>query len=122
MPDLTEHVTWWCMTNESYGPVSVESSSEEGKFYAVSWGPLYSASDSVFGPKCTCPGFLFRKKCKHTVIQLSTAHPWQSRGQGGKRCGWNATLEIVSIENPAEGVWPLCPECNGPARPVRIAT
>ena len=113
MPDLTEHVTWWCMTNESFGPVSVESSSTEGKFYTVSWGPSYS-SESQFGPKCTCPGFLFRKKCKH-------ADKVSSRDSGGKRCGWNATLEVVSIECESNDE-PRCPDCKGPARPVRIAT
>lgn len=98
MPDLTRHATQTCATNTNW-VAEVEGS--KGDTYTVSYG-FCERGPYQFDYTCTCPGFKYRKACKHIESVRED------------RCAWNGTLEVV--EHVDE-----CPDCGGPVMSLEVA-
>ena len=103
---------WTCQTNESFGPVIIESAKGRNR-YEVSWGRLFGKHanriGAQYGPNCTCKGFDIRSDCKHVKEMES------------QRCGWNATLEPgVPCKRTSTGSQ-VCPDCSGAVSSYRVA-
>ncbi len=101
MPDLTIHAARWCMENEHAERTYEGSTGTEYKTtysrgnpgaYGYNWG-------------CTCPGFKFRKICKHV------------KEAEASRCdyGWEA-----AAGSPTE-MGKTCPNCKGPTAIMEFA-
>lgn len=80
-----------CTADDAVAVFNVPSSSSE---------EVYEVSCSVGhgGVTCTCPGFRYRKSCKHIVVETH-------------ECGW---LEGVSDEkqNGRQNAQMVCPKCG----------
>jgi hypothetical protein len=90
MPDLTTHAYWHCETAESYAKTVPGS---KGATYEVTLSAA-NRGEYQYNWHCTCPGFRFRKTCKH-VKAVQKEH-----------CGW---LQFADGGEPKNG---KCPECG----------
>lgn len=112
MPDFTLETTWTCASN-FYWSTNVTGS--KGDVYTVWWGRLPEArimeTGAQHGWQCECKGYKFRGTCKH-IREVKADND---------RCGWNATLE-PSAECAYDSLEePVCPECGGAVRAMRVA-
>jgi hypothetical protein len=82
---------------ESSGSFTVDVEGSGGKVYECRFGPVGPGGPYSHGWSCTCPGFKFRGKCKHTDVAES------------KRCGWHEQFDGGSAVDGK------CPVCNGKA-------
>lgn len=112
MPDLTLETAWVCASN-FYWLTHVTGS--KGDVYTVWWGRL--PEDRAFkvgaqhGWQCDCKGYRFRGTCRHIrEVKASEA-----------RCGWNAEMEPSAEPGGSVDNDPVCPECGGPVRAIRVA-
>jgi hypothetical protein len=56
---------------------------------------------------CTCPGFTYRRRCKH-VAELSE-----------KLCGWGE-LGGPEAQSPQQEMEGICPRCGGETTVIRV--
>ena len=99
MTDFTYHVHRWCQTNEVDQQVV---HSDNGNTYRV----YYSNRN---GWECSCPGFKFRKYCKHI----------EKAEKDKCNHGWEAACGVPSDDQVGEEH--LCPKCGGPSSLVKVA-
>lgn len=80
-----------CVASESVLSISVPSSSSDAVYQVT-------ASVGDGGVSCSCPGFQFRKTCKHVSVET-------------RACGW---IEGVSDENQngRQHSLKICPKCG----------
>lgn len=103
MPDFTVEVYSHCRSVEE---CAVDVSGSKGNTYRVRRGRTLTAQN---GWVCGCPGYKFRGNCKH--VRAAREHP--------DYCGWQEFVhggEPVKQENGF-----ACPNCGGPAVPLRYA-
>jgi hypothetical protein len=96
MPDLTIEIMQQCAHLE-YEVIPVQGSHGT---YSVTFEASERTGELV---SCTCPGFKFRRDCKH-IAEAAKKH-----------CTWH---ELYGEAQEQDGV---CPECGGPTRSVRVA-
>jgi len=103
MPDLTIEYCYTCPSNVSWS-----------KTYKGSKGDSYEVTYNQWnGPDmwhCTCPGFKYRKTCKHVESAKTD------------RCGWNWEAYTGSKGNPIyknNGV-KCCPDCGEEVEIVKV--
>jgi hypothetical protein len=101
MPDLTIEFRYTCASNISWATTMIGSTGNE---YIVSY------HGDAFNPwQCTCPGFTYRKTCKHV------------KAAEKKRCGWAWEAFCGDHMEPKEGpTGKLCPVCNGEVQIIRV--
>ena len=90
MPDLTLEVAQTCAATIPY-----KSEWSEGGYRQHLSG--------IFEVECSCPGYKYRKKCKHSKLVES------------QRCTWHEMYSDESQEQDG-----ICPACGGPAVPVQV--
>lgn len=90
-PELPSELIW-CSSNEKWERLVHGS---EGDIYTVSYG-LSKQGDPAYDYSCTCPGFKFRKSCRHIAEVKS------------ERCGfgWSA------LAGRPEKMGEKCPVCG----------
>jgi len=74
--------------------------------YVVKWGKAPLGYRYEYAYSCTCPGFTFRKHCKHVEASKSL------------RCNWGS--EAFSGSFKAPNLNGSCPKCGGPTVVVRV--
>jgi len=106
MPDLTIEHYRWCQANE-YWQEDVEGS--KGAVYTVTFRPRQNIETD--GWHCTCPGFQFRRACKHVAAAEK------------KKCdyGLSAAWGSPEPDDSWVGEEHCCPQCGGPSSIVRVA-
>ena len=101
MPDLTIEYCYTCPSNVSWQ-----------KSYTGSQGPYAVTYNQWNGPDmyhCTCPGFKYRKTCKHVEAAKK------------ERCGWGWEAYCGSKETPVEkGGKKFCPNCGEEVEIVKV--
>lgn len=97
MPDLTVEYVQVCASDS----VSEQVVGSKGDRYDV----LVSHNSEL--DQCTCPGFTFRRNCKH-VTELRK-----------KLCGWSAQCS-EKTQTPQQEMEAICPECGGDTRTIRV--
>ena len=112
MPDFDLVSTWTCASN-FYCERHIQGS--KGDLYVVHWGrlpePRIMETGAQHGWQCTCRGYKFRGTCKH-IVEVE---------ESGERCGWNGAMEpTAQCAHDADG-HPVCPDCGGPVRALRVA-
>lgn len=110
MPDFNNIETAWACASSFYFERAVKGS--KGDLYVVHWGRLPEArileTGEQHGWQCTCQGYKFRGTCKH----IREVEP--------QRCAWNAEMgPTAECAHDADGS-PVCPECGGQVRAVRV--
>ena len=96
MPDFTEIVQFHCASVEEY---STEVVGSRGKTYTVRVGYAGPRSPTKFAWSCDCPGFKFRKRCKHIDAAKQNY------------CGWQENIHGEERVRDEEGI-ARCPKCN----------
>ena len=91
-------IMWWCDSNELGHTTKIKSSNGK-KEYDVIVGHSFR--------ECNCPGFKFRKICKHVIQASSEACFWNQQVHGGE-----------PIEKNGEH---FCPKCGSRVRSVKVA-
>lgn len=104
MGDLSYHTSWWCSQNEHFEMTVPGSKDDE---YVVVW-------DNRMGWSCTCPGFKFRKDCKHIALAE------KERCTFGEGAAWGSPEPDDAFVKTKDGRV-LCPKCKEPARGVTWA-
>lgn len=102
MPELDIMYSRVCASCEGW-ETTIEGS--KGDKYKVVWGPDYTGR-YAYGWTCTCPGFKFRRECKHI--------------ERAKRevCHWGVGAYSGSpSEANKDG---SCPNCGGPTLVVKV--
>jgi hypothetical protein len=104
MPDLTVETAYTCLTNEHWvrKVAGSDGSTHTVRFCRQPHGPVQ------YDYECSCLGFKYRRTCRH-IRQVDS-----------ERCGWNAGLEVTLEPDHAANGEPICPNCGGPVRAVRV--
>jgi hypothetical protein len=99
MPDLMTIYCYTCPSNRYWEKEVIGS---KGDKYLVVY-------DDMFGWRCSCPGFIYNKHCKH-IKQVEK-----------QRCGWNWEAYCGAVGTPKEGpTGKLCPMCNEEVEIVKV--
>ena len=96
MGEMTSHLYRVCLSNIK-DQMEFKSMSDPDKVYVAVYGDHYGARYHDW--ECNCPGFKFRKTCKHVEIAES------------KRCAWNEGAYMGSPEPEPDDN--RCPDCGG---------
>jgi len=110
VPDFDIVLAWTCASNLSW---ETKVTGSKGDAYTVWWGRLPEAKamdvGATNGWQCECKAYKYRGHCKHIDSVKS------------QRCGWNAFLEPTCEPEKDQDGKPICPECGGPVRPMKVA-
>lgn len=113
MPDLTEHTTYTCSTNEEW---ELQVPGSKGASYTVRFSRLYGRDAEIqrcqHGYTCSCPAFTkglsAHMPCKH----IKAAREY--------RCAWNWEFEPTAEPDRDENGNPCCPQCGRPVSAHRV--
>lgn len=96
----------WCA---DYDAIFEVPSSDGSKTYRVQFSPSG-------GAYCTCPGFMYRDKCKHIEHVFEEACLWNPQWyDGGARTVRPSYRGVHNVPHET------CPKCHGPMIAVRCA-
>ena len=102
MPELNIEHRWMCESNRNWR----KEVQGNGGVYVVEWGRVYDR-DVDYGFTCTCPGYKYRKACRHI------------RDVSGERCAWHEEYnnpEMAEVDHYTR----KCPRCGADVEAVRI--
>jgi len=112
MPGLVLETAWTCAENHYYETSVVGS---KGAMYTVWWGLLSEGKSAKAGAQhgwqCNCKGYQYRGTCRHV----------EGVKASGNRCQWNHELEPTAQCAHDANDKPICPECGGSVRAIRVA-
>lgn len=94
----------WCSSNENY---ELDFRGRNDEVYTVSYN-RHNPGPYAVNWGCTCPGFKFRKSCKHVILAEK------------KHCGYGAEAAMGSPEPDLQDK-KTCPKCGAPTSVVRVA-